>query len=476
MVDRAGSAAPAWRIPSVQLITIEYPGVISETKESLERALATLSPYAGPGCPLQSASSALAHLAHVLARGGKLIECRLAPLAGEDESGSLYRHPILGDVVPGYELVVRLRKRVWQRQNTEGHTETRKAYTLTLLGAVRSTVRFVRMADFAFKPDPPAGSTIHPTEALHRALVQMDANALQQFRFAPETEEYEVPDEKNPEILRSNLAMIPPPFFSRMELPFNYGYRQNPASSLQTVSSTSTAKRARKTVRKGQADMDHAEPDERVVTRYLNRSRWRNMAPVAVKFAQSDAVPTGPDEALARVTFSDRQQALLEKLDEHFAVRPVWSRLSLLNQFRPSDARVLVQAKELFAVAAYTFADGPWRDTLVRFGYDPRKEPESRFFQRIHLRGKAPRNATARGIFRAEYGDVLQGPREPESTPVSDARPATHIFDGKHAALSTSTFQLCDITDITIVPLIRGEGDNNLRTAPDNARVSSGMT
>lgn len=300
----------------MQLVTIEYPGVVRETKESLERALSTLSPYAGPGSPLQSASSALAHLAHVLARGGKLIECRLAPLAGEDESGSLYRHPVLGDVVPGYELVVRLRKRVWQRRNSEGHQETRKTYTLTLLGAVRSTVRFVRMTDFAFKPDLPAGSTTHPTEALHRALVQMDVSALQQFRFAPEAEQYEVPDERNPDALRSNLAMIPPPFFSRMELPFNYGYRQNPASSLQTVSSASTAKRARKTVRKGQADVDNAEPDERVVTRYLNRSRWRNMAPVAVKFAQTDVVPTGPDEALVRVTFSDKQQALLAQLEE----------------------------------------------------------------------------------------------------------------------------------------------------------------
>lgn len=300
----------------MQLVTIEYPGVVTQTRESLERALATLSPYAGPGSALQSAPSALAHLAHVLARGGKLIECRLAPLSGEDEAGSLYRHPILGDVVPGHELVVRLRKRVWQRRNAEGHMETRKAYTLTLLGAVRSTVRFVRMADFAFKPDLPAGATTHPTEALHRALVQMNVGALQQFRFAPETEEYEVPDQKDQDVLRSNLAMIPPPFFSRMELPFNYGYRQNPASSLQTVSSASTAKRARKTVRKGQADVDPTEPDARVVTRYLNRSRWRNMAPVAVKFAQSDVVPTGPDEALARVTFSDRHQALLAQLKE----------------------------------------------------------------------------------------------------------------------------------------------------------------
>lgn len=29
-------------------------------------------------------------------------------------------------------------------------------------------------------------------------------------------------------------------------------------------------------------------------------------------------------------------------------------------------------------MVAYTFGDGPWRDLLVRFGYDPRKHPDAR--------------------------------------------------------------------------------------------------
>lgn len=159
--------------------------------------------------------------------------------------------------------------------------------------------------------------------------------------------------------------------------------------------------------------------------------------------------------------------------------------MSLLNQFHDSEARALVQyvtrssrSKELFALVAYTFADGPWRDTLVRFGYDPRTDQESRLYvvclpsyQRIHLRGKAPRHPTTRGAFKAEYGDVLQGSREPTNALSSETRPATHIFDGKNAQLASSTFQLCDITDVTLAPLIHVDGPGQVRDTPDVRRV-----
>lgn len=378
MADTAGEArdsAPVWQVPEDQLVTIEYPGVVGPSADSLQRALATLSPHAGPLPGTSSAPSALRHLAHVLALGGKLIECRLAPCAEEeDDPLQMYRHPVLGDIVPSHALVVRIERRMWRRTRPDGSTEEHKEYKVGLLGAVRATVRFRRMADFAFRPELPANAPTHPTADLHRALVQMDVDVLRKFRFTPENEAYTLPSG------RSDLAMIPPPLFSRMELPFNYGYRQNPASSLQTEAYASTAKRARRTARKGETGSDVPEPGDRVLTRYLNRARWRNLAPIALKFGEATAVPTEPEAALARAPLSERHRALLERLQAEFAKRPVWSRLSLLNQFSAAEARACIQAKELFALTAYTFADGPWRDTLIRFGYDPRLDVESRLY------------------------------------------------------------------------------------------------
>lgn len=93
----------------------------------------------------------------------------------------------------------------------------------------------------------------------------------------------------------------------------------------------------------------------------------------------------------------------------------------------------------------------------------------TRSFQRIHLRGKAPRVPTTRGAFKAEYGKT---PVSVKTAPVSQrsdtqARPPTHLFDGQHATFSTSTFQLCDITAASLVPLIEAEGPAHVRSTPD---------
>ncbi|WFC97719.1 tau 95 subunit of transcription factor TFIIIC [Malassezia yamatoensis] len=307
-------SAPILRVPSRSLVTIEYPGIVGETAKSLNRALATLSPYNGPDSRLQSALSALKHITRVIANGGKLLECRLDPLPGELTEAQMYRHPLLGDIVPGRELVIRVSRCCWQRQGDNGVLEARKQYKIELVGAVCSTVRFLRMADFAFKPEKPIGEPSHPTEALHRALVTMDVDTLQGYRFAPENEEYQVAGTSSN--MLSNLAMIPPPFFSRMELPFHYGYRQNPASSLQTVPYASVAKKSRRTARKGQTDQDQDAEDHRIVTRYLNRSRWRNFAPIAVNFHDPNPVPREPAGPLMQLTLPDRQKALLESMQK----------------------------------------------------------------------------------------------------------------------------------------------------------------
>lgn len=42
--------------------------------------------------------------------------------------------------------------------------------------------------------------------------------------------------------------------------------------------------------------------------------------------------------------------------------------------------RPFVSSKVLLPLVCYVFQDGPWRDTLVRFSYDPRKDPSARLY------------------------------------------------------------------------------------------------
>ena len=44
--------------------------------------------------------------------------------------------------------------------------------------------------------------------------------------------------------------------------------------------------------------------------------------------------------------------------------------------------------KHYIAASCYTINDGCWRDTLVRFGYDPREDRSSRFYQKLSFQLK----------------------------------------------------------------------------------------
>lgn len=80
-----------------------------------------------------------------------------------------------------------------------------------------------------------------------------------------------------------------------------------------------------------------------------------------------------------------------------FAERPCWTRqaasdalqvdpnrvysMSVLLFLSVDDrAEVLASNKNLWACVGYRFPDGPFRDVLIRYGYDPRKHPEARLF------------------------------------------------------------------------------------------------
>lgn len=259
---------------------------------------------------IASASYALAHISSLLQRGSRIVECRL-PSWGKEDPLDVYRHPLLGDVVDASSLVVRMHRQVWKR-TVKGVTEYHRQYALELIGASTCTIRFRRMADFAFRPTAPAGQTEHPTMALHQALVRMDVDAIRAYRFPTESETYQVPDVQG--TLTSNLAMLPPPFFSRQELPFHYAYRQNPTSSLQTVSLAETSKRARRTARKGSYESQDTPLPPVTTTRYINRARWRNLAPIAIKFGDTGPVPAHAEDSLLQMALSDRQKTLLKTL------------------------------------------------------------------------------------------------------------------------------------------------------------------
>ncbi|KAM0911798.1 hypothetical protein ACQ4PT_013224 [Festuca glaucescens] len=79
----------------------------------------------------------------------------------------------------------------------------------------------------------------------------------------------------------------------------------------------------------------------------------------------------------------DWQMAVCKLFDE----RPVWPRQSLYERLLDDGVQVSTgQFKSLLFKAGYYFSTGPFGKFWIRKEYDPRKDPESRIYQRIDFR------------------------------------------------------------------------------------------
>ncbi|XP_051149413.1 uncharacterized protein LOC127264081 [Andrographis paniculata] len=72
---------------------------------------------------------------------------------------------------------------------------------------------------------------------------------------------------------------------------------------------------------------------------------------------------------------------------ELFDERPLWVKNSFSEHLLDRGLNVGSKTlKRLLFIAAYYFSNGPYRRVWIRKGYDPRKDPESRIYQRIDFR------------------------------------------------------------------------------------------
>ncbi|KAM0911802.1 hypothetical protein ACQ4PT_013224 [Festuca glaucescens] len=101
-----------------------------------------------------------------------------------------------------------------------------------------------------------------------------------------------------------------------------------------------------------------------------------NIQAVPKKINWEDHIPKNSSEW-------DWQMAVCKLFDE----RPVWPRQSLYERLLDDGVQVSTgQFKSLLFKAGYYFSTGPFGKFWIRKEYDPRKDPESRIYQRIDFR------------------------------------------------------------------------------------------
>jgi general transcription factor 3C polypeptide 5 (transcription factor C subunit 1) len=102
----------------------------------------------------------------------------------------------------------------------------------------------------------------------------------------------------------------------------------------------------------------------------------------------------------------------------------------------------------------YFFESGPWREALVSWGVDPRKDPEYRKYQTVSFMSYKKRGT-------ARHHEGFDKHVQELSRMTTEQLATQHTFDGVHASDTGNTFQFCDITDPLLANILATE---NIRT------------
>ncbi|VTZ67703.1 general transcription factor 3C polypeptide 5, putative [Plasmodium chabaudi chabaudi] len=102
--------------------------------------------------------------------------------------------------------------------------------------------------------------------------------------------------------------------------------------------------------------------------------------------------PTIPYESALKKYVSDE---LYNRVKCLFDIRPIWSKEVLVEHLENVTTYCL---KSCFSKVCFYFANGPWRRTYCRYGYDPRNDPSSYIYQTIDFRDNYYRDINTKNI------------------------------------------------------------------------------
>ena len=95
------------------------------------------------------------------------------------------------------------------------------------------------------------------------------------------------------------------------------------------------------------------------------------------------------NEAL-KVKFVTSEQYNLVK--ELFDKRPVLTKMIIMYETHVPNEKL----KIILPTLSFYYTTGPWRVMWVRYGYDPRKDFESRYYQQLDYRARTQRRLSKR--------------------------------------------------------------------------------
>ncbi|KAJ3381547.1 tau 95 subunit of transcription factor TFIIIC [Lobulomyces angularis] len=313
----------------------------------------------------------------------------------------IFSHPVVGEVVTTTNLVL---KTVTRRNKLTGNISSTKH---EVVGVATKTARFRHIADYQFIPNQ-ADSMVKLAKSLNEWNIEEIENA-------------KLTSDKGK---TRYMKTIPPPLFSRAPWAGYYNFRQSDA------------------VKKVIVKEGDKEPEVKLVKR---RHNTKNI--ISHKFKSGEDVPQAPSQKISDNFLLNQTPQVLEIKDliyQKFELRPIWTSLALFNNINNISSR---EIKKVLPNVAYFAATGPWRDSWIKYGFDPRVEKSSISYQVLDVRIKKKVHHKTRGGPRAT-ADFYAPDKKKYSA-------QSHIFDGLHFEREFGGhYQIADITDSDIKKLI----------------------
>jgi general transcription factor 3C polypeptide 5 (transcription factor C subunit 1) len=142
---------------------------------------------------------------------------------------------------------------------------------------------------------------------------------------------------------------------------------------------------------------------------------------------------------------------LIAKIRAILVERPVVTRQLLYNRLG-WDKRTKLRQAAIYC--GFFFESGPWREALVRWGVDPRKDPEFRKYQTVSFLSYL-KSGTSKHRDAFDQHVVKLATMSPQELDNE------HTFDGVNVSQTGNLFQFCDITDPLIAKIL---ATNDIRT------------
>lgn len=311
-----------------QFMCIEYPGLV----ENVDKTIETLG--------------GIEKISEVYCEDNRRMELRFRP-------NDVYCKPTCGERHNSTALLLRVvcrrkKKRIEEPQvdplevSEEGVEEMTKqddeepaSIKTDLLGVVHTTYKFNNLCDFQYVP------LVSSEDGLGQMCVydQLVPRGM----------------EKADWLSQSAPLYLPPAAFTRMDTPQDYRYRREA----------------------------NCDTKSKVPQNIICRTRQRRTHFAIFHSFKDDEVPKEPlPGAMSQIRVKFMDNAFYKGLRDEFEKRPIWSKNALRVRLDYTKDKL----KYLLPTLSYYFHTGPWRNLWVRFGYDPRKDPNAWIYQTFDYR------------------------------------------------------------------------------------------